>query len=99
MFTIPQRVLGEALQFSARKYPAKTAIIVKSREYSYSSLIESSENVAHYLVQSGIKKGDRVAIYMNNSWESIVSIYAITLAGGASADGRRDGEVVGHECY
>ena len=83
MFTIPQRVLGEALQFSARKYPAKTAIIVKSREYSYSCLIESSENVAHYLVQSGIKKGDRVAIYMNNSWESIVSIYAITLAGGA----------------
>ncbi|HEY5469894.1 MAG TPA: AMP-binding protein [Bacteroidales bacterium] len=83
MVTIPQRVLGEALLFSARKYSSKTAIIVKTREYSYSNLKESSENVAHHLVQSGIRKGDRVAIYMNNSWESIVSIYGITLAGGA----------------
>jgi long-chain acyl-CoA synthetase len=83
MITIPQRVLGEALLFSAKKYPAKTAIIVKAREYSYSSLKEGSENVATHLVRSGIIKGDRVAIYMNNSWESIVSIYGITLAGGA----------------
>ena len=38
---------------------------------------------AHHLVISGIKKGDRVAVYMNNSWQSIVSIYGITLAGAA----------------
>ena len=31
----------------------------------------------------GIKKGDRVAVYMNNSWESIVAIYGITLSGAA----------------
>ena len=83
MITLPQRVLGEALLFSARKYPLKTAIIVKNREYSYSSLKECSENIAIHLVQSGIRKGDRVAIYMNNSWESVVSIYGITLAGAA----------------
>jgi long-chain acyl-CoA synthetase len=83
MITLPQRVLGEALLFSARKYPLKTAIIVKTREYSYTSLKECSEKIARHLVQSGIRKGDRVAIYMNNSWESVVSIYGITLAGGA----------------
>ena len=83
MITLPQRVLGEALLFSARKYPLKTAIIVKTREYSYSSLKECSENIAIHLVQSGIRKGDRVAMYMNNSWESVVSIYGITLAGAA----------------
>lgn len=83
MITIPQRVLGEALIFSARKYPSKTAIIVKTQEYSYSSLKSASEKLAGYLVRSGIKKGDRVAIYMNNSWQSIVSIYGITLAGAA----------------
>ena len=83
MITIPQRLLGEALLFSALKYPSKTAIIIKTKEYSYSALKVSAESVAHHLVLSGIKKGDRVAVYMNNSWQSVVSIYGITLAGAA----------------
>ena len=69
--------------FSARKYPSKTAIIIKTKEYSYSSLKESAEKLASHLVFQGIKKGDRVAIYMNNSWQSIVSIYGITRSGAA----------------
>jgi len=81
MISIPQRVLGEALLFSARKCPAKTAIIIKTKEYSYSSLKESAENLASHLVITGIKKGDRIAVYMNNSWQSIISIYGITLSG------------------
>ncbi len=80
---IPQRLLGEALLFSASEYPSKTAIIVKSKEYSYSELKNSAEKLASHLVLAGIKKGDRVAVYMNNSWQSIVSIYGITLAGAA----------------
>jgi long-chain acyl-CoA synthetase len=83
MTNIPQRLLGEALIYSAVKYPSKTAIIVKTKEYTYSMLKESAEKTAHYLVHSGIKKGDRVAVYMNNSWQSIVSIYGITMSGAA----------------
>ena len=83
MITIPQRVLGEALLFSAGKYPSKTAIIIKSKEYTYSSLKENALKIASHLVGSGIKKGDRVAVYMNNSWECIVAIYGITLSGAA----------------
>jgi long-chain acyl-CoA synthetase len=83
MTEIPQRLLGEALLISARKYPSKTAIIVKTREYSYSDLKECAEKLAAHLILSGIKKGDRVAVYMNNSWQSIVSIYGITLSGAA----------------
>jgi long-chain acyl-CoA synthetase len=81
MITIPQRLLGEALLISASKYSSKTAIIAKSDEYSYSDLKESAEKLACYLVLSGIKKGDRVAIYMNNSWQCVVAIYGTTLAG------------------
>ena len=83
MIAIPQRVLGEALLFSARKYPSKTAVIIKTKEYSYSNLKESAEELANHLIIAGIKKGDRVAVYMNNSWQSVVSIYGITLAGAA----------------
>lgn len=81
MLKIPQRLLGEALLISAGNFPSKTAIIVKSKEYTYFELKESAEKLANYLAISGVKKGDRVAIYMNNSWHNVVSIYGITLAG------------------
>lgn len=81
MTLIPQRLLGEALLISAGKTPAKTAIISKKEEFSYSQLYESSVNLASHLIKSGVEKGDRVAIYMNNSWQCIVSIYGATLAG------------------
>ena len=83
MLLIPQRLLGEALLFSAKKNPSKTAIIAKGEEYSYALLKESAENLARHLINAGIDKGDRVAIYMDNSWQSIVSIYGATLAGAA----------------
>ena len=81
MVNIPQRLLGEALLLSAKKSPSKTAIIIKGEEYSYSKLHENAIKLARYLVKSGIKKGDRVAICMNNSWPTIVSVYGVTLAG------------------
>ena len=83
MTIIPQRLLGEALIFSARKVSAKTAVIVKDAEYSYSDLEKSAEKLASHLINSGIKKSDRIAIFMENSWMSIVSIYRITLSGAA----------------
>ncbi|RNI37497.1 long chain acyl-CoA synthetase [Hanamia caeni] len=82
MISIPQRLLGEALLLSAKNNPSKTAVIVKEQEYSFSQLKENVENLAGYLINAGIKKGDRIAIYMDNSWQSIVSIYGITLSGG-----------------
>ena len=82
MTLIPQRLLGEALLFSTRKTPFKTAIISTQKEFSYSDIYEWSMKLASHLAKTGIRKGDRVAIYMNNSWQSVVSVYGITLAGG-----------------
>jgi long-chain acyl-CoA synthetase len=82
MISIPQRLLGEALEFSSGKHPSKTAAIYKGQEFSYANLNESAVNFASHLICAGIKKGDRVAIYMNNSWHCIVAIYGVTLAGG-----------------
>ena len=81
MIRIPQRLLGEALLNSVGKNSSKTAIIIKGAEYSYFQLKEDAEKLADYLIKSGIRKGDRVAICMNNSWPTIVSVYGATLAG------------------
>jgi acyl-CoA synthetase (AMP-forming)/AMP-acid ligase II len=83
MLSIPQRLLGEALLISAAKAPTKTAIISKGQEYSYLLLKHSTEKLARHLINAGIKKGDRVAIYMDNSWQCIVSIYGATISGAA----------------
>lgn len=83
MLSIPQRLLGEALIKSAKENPQKTAVIVNSKKYTYSDLLTCVTKLGEHLIISGIEKGDRVAIYMNNSWESIVSVYAITFAGAA----------------
>ncbi len=76
-------MLGEALLISARKYPSKTAVIVKTGNTPIRVLKMKSEMTCTSLCNAGIKKGDRVAIYMNNSWQCIVSIYGITLSGAA----------------
>ena len=84
MIKIPQRLLGEASVILRAGISLKNSNHCKNEEYSYSSLKESAEKLAGHLVLSGIKKGDRVAVYMNNSWQSvIVSIYGITLSGAA----------------
>lgn len=81
MISIPQRLLGEALLISADRNPSKTAIIVRGRFYSYDFLKEQAVNMAKSFIVTGIKKGDRVAIYLDNSWQSIVAIYAASIAG------------------
>ncbi len=83
MLSIPQRVLGEGLFNSAKIHPAKTAIIAKGEEYSFALLNETAQKLAFHLINAGVVKGDRVAIYMDNSWQSMVSVYATTLAGAA----------------
>ncbi|MDE3214589.1 MAG: AMP-binding protein [Bacteroidota bacterium] len=83
MVRIPQRLLGEALLNSSLNNPTKTAIISKGKEYSYDALKTSALNLAGHFIRHGIQKGDRVAIYIENSWESVVSVYGATLSGAA----------------
>ncbi|NQU85622.1 MAG: AMP-binding protein, partial [Mariniphaga sp.] len=81
MTKIPQRLLGEALLNSAETNPSKTAIIAKGREYSYAELNNGASKLAAHISSTGIEKGSRVVLYMNNSWQCAVSIYSVTLAG------------------
>lgn len=82
MLTIPQRVLGEALFRSAEKNSSKIAIIANNEEFSYERFVKDATNLAGFFMSAGVKKGDRIAIYLDNSWECIISIYAATISGG-----------------
>jgi long-chain acyl-CoA synthetase len=81
----PQRLLHDSLSFSAAvpELAAKPAVIADGINYSYAQLLEISQRLAHALQTRGVKRGDRVAIYMDNTWPCVVSIYAALMAGAA----------------
>ena len=82
MILKPQRLLGEGLLASSERFPDKTAIISEGKEYSYQQLRDESLSLASILLLRGITRGDRVALYMDNSWVEAVAIYAVLHAGG-----------------
>jgi long-chain acyl-CoA synthetase len=64
----------------AKSVPAvKTALIFPSRNevYSYGKLREEMNRIGRGLSTLGIKKGDRVCIYLDSSPEYLVSYFAI----------------------
>ncbi|MBN1443363.1 MAG: AMP-binding protein [Planctomycetes bacterium] len=73
--------LEELLERSAVRWPEKTALICEGRRFSYSRIERLSNRLAHLLVDLGVKRGDRVAVYLDNSVETVLSIFAILKAG------------------
>ena len=81
-FIRPQRLLHEGLLASANRHPNKIAIIIEDRSYTYSELLDASLRLANAFTKRGVSRGDRIAIYMDNTWSCVVSIYAVLFAGG-----------------
>lgn len=79
----PQRLLHEALIFNAGLTPDKPAVIVEGKPYSYAELERAATATAAFLRSRGVARGDRVAIYMDNTWPCVVAIYGALLAGAA----------------
>ncbi len=76
-----QRLLHELFISVAERQPAKEALVVEGRSYSYAELLKAASQVASALSQRGVQRGDRVAIFMDNTWPCVVSIYGAMMAG------------------
>jgi acyl-CoA synthetase (AMP-forming)/AMP-acid ligase II len=82
---IPLEPLTSPLRRAAERFPDKTAVICPEaggRETSYRWLDEVSSIMAASLAGLGISPGERVALWLKNSLEYILSFYAILKAGG-----------------
>ncbi|MEM2465676.1 MAG: long-chain fatty acid--CoA ligase [Candidatus Bathyarchaeia archaeon] len=77
----PEVPLFEFLRSSAKKYPDKTAIIYFDKKITYKELDVLSDKFTTALVDLGVKKGDRVAIYVPNIPQFIISYYGALKAG------------------
>lgn len=72
----------EYLRIHAKRTPDKPAIINYGREISYKELDESSDKFANYLLEIGLKKGDRVGLFLGNSPQYIIAHFGIQKMGG-----------------
>src|SRR5215213_4763461 len=74
--------IGEILPVAARRFGARTALLVGGRSFSFDELEALSNRAANGLVAAGVQSGDRVALYGPNCWEWIVAYYGIAKTGG-----------------
>lgn len=63
-----------------RQIPDKTAYIYYGREVSYKALDQLSENFAAFLLRSGVRPGDRVAVYLPNCMQFVIAFFGILKA-------------------
>jgi long-chain acyl-CoA synthetase len=73
--------LHEILNRTAKTYPEKTAIVYDEREISYAELEMFSNQFANAIVKLGVKKGDRVAVFLPNVPQFIIAYFGALKAG------------------
>lgn len=83
MYQASPRLLHEGLLRSARRVPGKTCVVVDGASYTFAELENQSACLASALYAQGVKRGDRVAIFMDNTWCCVVSLFAVLRAGAA----------------
>ena len=78
----PQVPLFYFLEEAARKYPTTACTIFKGATVSYREMNEVSDRLAAGLAELGVKKGDRVGIFMPNTPQFVMAYFAILKVGG-----------------
>src|ERR671922_912500 len=78
---IPEIPFGEMLWESAQRFPEKIAVVFQGRKISYRELDGLASSFANALANLGVKKGDRVALFMTNRPEYLISLYGIARLG------------------
>ncbi len=73
-------LLHNILENAAQKSPEQKAAWFSGEWVTYSDIALKTNKIAYYLKQSGVNRGDRIALLSENSIDYIVSYYAISKA-------------------
>lgn len=77
----PNIRLFDFLDQSAEKYPDKVCTIFNGAEITYGEMRSITNRLAHAFVDLGVKKGDRVGLFMPNTPQFIMAYYGLLKAG------------------
>lgn len=76
----PVPLLHDYLLHSARRLPDKVALVCMKQRMTYGELDARSNALAHSLAAAGVKRGDRVLVFADNTVENVVSFWAVLKA-------------------
>ena len=77
---VPETTLWFNLEVSAARYPNKPVTWFFGRAMNYADLKAQAESLAGWLQGQGVKRGDRVALFMQNCPQYLVAFYAVMRA-------------------
>jgi fatty-acyl-CoA synthase len=78
---LPATNLFYNLEVSARRRPEKPCLIYYDTRITYAEVFAEAEHLAGYLEHCcGVRKGDRVLLYMQNSPQFVIAYYAVLRA-------------------
>src|SRR4030042_1132330 len=78
----PEKPLPEFLSDHARQTPEKVAFNFYGREIPFLEFDQRTNQLAMALMDFGLKKGDRVSLFLENSPQFVIGYFAILKAGG-----------------
>lgn len=73
--------LGEMMSIQAKRWKKKPLVYFEDKVYTYIQVEKMANKAARMLKEKGLKKGDRVAIIMENSAHYIISLITIFKTG------------------
>jgi acyl-CoA synthetase (AMP-forming)/AMP-acid ligase II len=82
MWQPPQRLVHESLLASAAEVPDKPAVVDEYGSRTWAELTDDASRFARLLQDSGLERGDRVALYLDNTALCASAIFGTHLAGG-----------------
>jgi amino acid adenylation domain-containing protein len=81
---IPQQCVHEIISQQAQQTPDATAVVFADKTLTYAELNAKSNQIAHYLLQLGIKPEARIGVYLQRSSPLlIIALLGILKAGAA----------------
>jgi long-chain acyl-CoA synthetase len=78
----PQRLVQDSLLVAAGRTPDQDAVVDEAASRSYAEVLDDALRLAHVLQQEGLQRGDRVAVFLDNTAECATAIFGVLLAGG-----------------
>jgi len=75
-------LLPHTISNSANRFPNSEAFRFGAKSLTFKEINAKMNQLANLLHEIGIKKGERVGIYLNRSLETAIAIYGIMKAGG-----------------
>jgi len=82
MIEFDPTLVHEWLSRSARRFPDKVALVCGQHRWTYKALDQRADHLATALLDAGVRRQDRVAVFLDNCAETVISLYGILKAGG-----------------